>query len=433
MLARKGLKVVVAERDSSPGGRCVTRQFHPGFFASPYADEVAAIPADIFRALDLARRGVILAPPGEPTPVPEADAIRAAVVARAMEDAAAPPRRGLFATPPPVRPWPGEDLAARPLAELAGEAASGCVCDPALAGSALWLLAGRPSGMPAGGLGRLGAALRQAAEEAGAEISCGLEATDIRRRRGRVVGVGLADGNEFAARAVVSTLDVKRTFLSLFAWNDLPRPLVERVGGFRPAPGTARLLVALEALPESQGDLRRPIRLTSDPPGEAYHAWRSAAVPARPPAVLRVVSAVDPFLAPDGAAVLTVTLGAVPHAPFDGAWTKDKRDRLREAALAAVEEALPGTAARVKATELLVPPDTENLLGITGGDLWGGDLAAAQMLAFRPFAECRGTRTPVEGVYLAGPSSALGPLATCASGVAAACAVAADIAAGRLK
>jgi phytoene dehydrogenase-like protein len=55
------------------------------------------------------------------------------------------------------------------------------------------------------------------------------------------------------------------------------------------------------------------------------------------------------------------------------------------------------------------------------------------MLGFRPFADCRGTRTPVEGLYLAGPSSVLGPLATCIAGVAAARAVMADFAAGRLK
>jgi phytoene dehydrogenase-like protein len=54
------------------------------------------------------------------------------------------------------------------------------------------------------------------------------------------------------------------------------------------------------------------------------------------------------------------------------------------------------------------------------------------MLGLRPFADFSGTRTPVEGLYLAGPSSALGPLASCASGVAAARALVADLAAGRL-
>jgi phytoene dehydrogenase-like protein len=428
-LARRGLTVFVAERDSRCGGRCITREFHPGFRASPYADVLAPVPDSIFRALDLARRGAVFMPAvREPGLEPQ----RRAAIARVLADAAEPlPRRRWFAAPPPRQPWPGEELAVRPLAGLAAGPPAWPVCDPGLEGSALALLAGGDGGMVAGGLGRLGGALLAAAKDAGAEISCGLEVTDIRRRRGRVAGVCLADGTEIAARAVVSTLDVKRTFLSLFAWNELPKPVVERAAAFRPAPGTARLLVALKALPAAAG-AGAPLYLSPDE-APAYRAWRSGAVPRHPPLVARLVSAVDPSLAPDGAATLTVTAGGIPHAPFDGAWTHDKRERLREEMLATVEAALPGLREAVAASVLLVPPDFENQLGITAGDLWGGELAPDQMLAFRPFADCGGTRTPVAGLYLAGPSSALGPIATCASGVAAAAALAADLAAGRLR
>lgn len=429
-LAARGLKVIVAERDARPGGRCTTREFAPGFRASPFADELPAIPAEIFRTLDLARRGAILAC-RERARGP-ADTVRDAVIARVMADAELPQRHRWFKLAPEHQPWPGEDYAARSLTGFgtAPELELSALCDPDLIGTALNLLAGPPGGMPLGGLGRLGAALRSAAEESGAEISCGLEVSDIRRRRGRAVAVGLADGSEIAARAVISTLDLKRTFLSFFAWNELPKPFVERVGAFRAAPGIARLLIAVDAPPDSMP--RRPIRIPASA-AEAYRAWRSGIVPEHPPAVLRVVSAVDPFLAPEGAATLTLTLGAVPHSPFDGAWTHDKRNKLRDIALALVDAVLPGTSAKVRATELIVPPDIESQLALTEGDLMGGELTATQMLGFRPFPECRGARTPVDGVYLAGPSSTLGPLATCASGVAAARAVLADMAAGRLR
>jgi phytoene dehydrogenase-like protein len=434
-LAARGLSVIAVERAAQPGGRCATLEFHPGHRASPYADELPAIPAALFRAFDLARRGVILA--GERLPGP-GDGLREAILARVMADAAGVAPRGLFTRKTPPLPWPGEELAARALSDygpVSGVPAGG-LCDPSLPGSALSLLTGPPGGMPAGGLGRLAEALRAAAEEAGAEISCGLEATDIRRKRGRAVAIALADGSEIAARAFISTLDLKRSFLTLFAWNELPKALVERIAAFRPAPGTARLLLALEAPPETAEPLRHPLPVLCAPLEEAWRAWRSAAIPEHPPAVLRLVSAVDPSLAPDGGATLTVTLSGIPHTPFDGAWTYEKRIRLREAALALVETALPGTAAKVKAAELIVPPDIENRLALSDGDLLGGELSATQMLGFRSFAgfgpECRGPRTPVEGFYLAGPSSALGPLASCASGVAAACAVLADLKAGRL-
>ena len=398
-LAARGLKVIVVERDARPGGRCATRQFHPGFRASVFADELPEIPLGIFRALDLARRGVILSSMPQFDP---ADAVRAQVLARAMGDAETVHQRGLFARrPAPPQPWPGEELASRSLAEHGAPAPlDGRLCDPSAR-----------------------------------TISCGIEVTDIRRKRGRAVAAGLADGSEVAARAFVSTLDLRRTFLSLFAWNELPRALVDRVGAFRTAPGVARLLVALAAPPETADRemLRPPIQVTPAHAAKAYCDWRAGTVPERPPATLRLVSAVDPFLAPDGCATLTVTLGAIPHTLFDGAWTHEKRNRLRDTALAIAEQALPGIAARVKAAELIVPPDIESQLGVSEGDLLGGDLSATQMLGYRPFPECSGTRTPVEGLYLAGPSSTLGPLMTCASGVAAATAVLADMRAGRLK
>ena len=218
----------------------------------------------------------------------------------------------------------------------------------------------------------------------------------------------------------------------------MPRSVADRVGGFRASPGIARLLLALSAtppLPEGTDALamRGPLFLSPGGFDQAHRAWLSGAVPNALPLLLRVVSAMDPSLAPVGAACMTVTLGAVPHTLFDGAWTRDKRDQLREATLAAIEAALPGTSSLVVGAELIVPPDFENMLGVTGGDLTGGEVAADQMLRFRPFADCAGTRTPIEGLYLAGPSSALAPFATCASGVAAAHAVIADLAAGTLK
>jgi phytoene dehydrogenase-like protein len=423
-LAAAGHKVVLLERAEHCGGRCTTREFHPGFRASPFCDEIAPIPPAIFRALDLARRGAIFFPPAA------AGRFRARAseaVARAFADAMLAPQPRWFGAASETAAWPGQELARLSLAEAldgadCAQALSGRAADPSLRGSALHLLAPGTGGSGAviGGLATLAAALEAAARAAGAEILLGLEAADIRHHKHRATGVRLADGTEIEARAVISTLDLRRTFFSLFAWKDLPKAAIERVSQFRHAAATARLLLALDA----PAAMDAPIHTSGF--ANAVAAWRSATVPERPPMTLRLVSAGDPSLAPAGQAVMTATLGCIPHHLFDGAWTHEKRQALRERTLAQIEALLPGTAAHVLASDLIVPPDIEEALGVSEGDLDGGEIAPDQMFALRGFEDHPGGRTPIAGLYLGGHSSPMGPFASCAAGVAAARAVMAD-------
>jgi phytoene dehydrogenase-like protein len=421
-LASAGRKVVVLERAEACGGRCTTRVFHPGFRASPFRDEVAPIPADIFRALDLARHGAIFMAGTQEHP------LTAEARVRAFADAARAAQHGWFSTHAAAAPWPGEILSERALDEIPdaaiADALSGRAADPGMTGSALHQLTPGlgGSGIVMGGLAALASALEASARRTGAEIRLGLEASDIRHHRGRATGVRLADGSEVEARAVISTLDLRRTFFSLFAWKDLPKSAIERVSRYRHAAATARLFIALDTPPA----MARRVHLPGSP--DACAAWRSGTVPDAPPVTLDLVSAADPSLAPVGQAVLTATLGCIPHHLFDGAWTHEKREALRTATLARIEALLPGTAEHVLASQLIVPPDIEETLGVSEGDLDGGEFAPDQMFALRGFAEHPGGRTPIAGLYLGGHASPAGPFGTCAAGVAAARAVMADLA-----
>jgi phytoene dehydrogenase-like protein len=101
---------------------------------------------------------------------------------------------------------------------------------------------------------------------------------------------------------------------------------------------------------------------------------------------------------------------------------------LQHRVVEAIDGVFPGLSARIAGVKLIAPPDIEEALGLTDGDLWGGEIAADQMFELRPWSG--GPRTPIKGVYLAGPSSATGPLATCSAGVIAAYAIAADLGRG---
>jgi len=447
-LARAGLSVAVFERAERVGGRCAMREFHPGFRASPFCDEIAPIPAAIFRALDLARHGAIFMPPADLA----GDRLRAAIQKRiaahcayALENAKQPQKHDWLGRSVGLTPWHRDSWSARSLSDVLEEALpdeksracalaatlDGRTADPDRGGSALHLLAPRTgSGMTMGGLETVANALQASAQVAGATFSLGLEVTDVRLAKHRATGIRGADGTEVEARAVISTLDLKRTFLALFAWKELPEAVARRTSAFRHAPASARLLLALDAPPDMP---EGPVSVPSCSAAQAYAAWRTGTMPDPLPMALRWVSATDPRLAPSGKAVLTVTLGAVPYQLFDGAWANEKRMALRERALAQIEAALPGLSKRVLAAELIMPPDIEDALGVTQGDLDGGEIAPDQMFAQRSFAQCDAGRTPINGLYLGGRSAPAGPLGSCVAGVVAAHAVMSDLAGGRLR
>ena len=296
-LARAGFQVIVLEKASAPGGRATTREFHPGFRASPYTDELPAIPSRLYRSLDLARHGAILAPSPASMLISDsgtslifADAARAArtlpqaarsgflafreeveALRRAVEERVsspgAPTPRRWFAWPRATRdgPWPIESWTRASLHDvlrprmpdpllrlhLAADAVSGRAVSPFLAGTALHALAPGIglSGRTAGGLGRLGRTLADIARQAGAVIRCDAEVTEIGVKHGRATAI-VVGGEDIAARAFLSTLDVKRTMLGLIASSELPQSVAKRVGYFRMAGQAARVLFALDAPPD---------------------------------------------------------------------------------------------------------------------------------------------------------------------------------------
>jgi phytoene dehydrogenase-like protein len=226
----------------------------------------------------------------------------------------------------------------------------------------------------------------------------------------------------------------------LFDWKGLPEAQVKQAAQFRMRGQSARVLFALDAVShfsfvqDAPDAARGPIHVISslEALSQAHDSWRGGTLPEQVPVTLRVPTLSDPRLAPSGKAVLTATLSAIPARLFDGPWTPDKRAILVKAALLAADTAAPGTSARVLASEVIVAPDIEETLGLTEGDLEGGELAPDQAFSFRPWPGTDGGRTAIRGFYLAGSSAAPSPYLTGASGERAALTMLADLKSGGL-
>ncbi len=78
-----------------------------------------------------------------------------------------------------------------------------------------------------GGSHRLSSALHKSVVQAGGTILDTSEVVRVKTAGGKAVGVVLADGSEIDAKAVVSTLDPKQSFLDFFGKDELPEHVVE--------------------------------------------------------------------------------------------------------------------------------------------------------------------------------------------------------------
>jgi len=292
-----------------------------------------------------------------------------------------------------------------------------------------------------GGLGRLGRTLADIARQAGVVIRCDAEIIEIGLRHGRATTL-VVGGEDIAARAFLSTLDVKRTMLGLIASSELPPSVAKRVGYFRMAGQAARVLFALDAPPDfsPSGDTpdaaSGPIHVLGSMKSLtlAHDLWRAGKLADEPLVTLRLPSLADPRLAPIGKAVMTATISAVPWR-MSGSWEEPKREQLAAIALSAAERAIPGIASLVLAQQVIVGADVEQALGATEGDLDGGEIAADQILDSRPVrgAEWRDGRTPIASLFLAGRSSGASPFLLGASGNLAARAIIADLKTGTTR
>ena len=107
----------------------------------------------------------------------------------------------------------------------------------------------RTAGFVRGGMGELAQALARAARQHGAEIRAGIAVEKVVTKDGVATGVALQNGDEIAAKVVVSNADVKRTFLKLVEPTYLDPLFLLQVKNIRSRGTVAKVNLALDILP----------------------------------------------------------------------------------------------------------------------------------------------------------------------------------------
>jgi phytoene dehydrogenase-like protein len=290
-----------------------------------------------------------------------------------------------------------------------------------------------------GGTKSLAIGLFRAGARAGAQYRT---VADVQRIQAGVPGelqVACRDGREFTARAVVSTLDPKTTFLELVETTMVPDAVRQAAAAWRldpTGPFTAHFGIKGEppevATEEASRALIQVLGFENAAAvGEHLDAVADGRLPASPAGHLTVTTRHDPTQAAPGPYGPLHTLRFQTMAPYehpDGAW-----DRQRTEYRSRCWEFATGHTSGLDRAQLLFafadsPRDIERRFRTTRrGSVRQGALVRSQTFANRPHPDCSTTRTPIEGLYLAGGGVHPGVPGSLAGGYNAAGAVCSDL------
>ena len=267
----------------------------------------------------------------------------------------------------------------------------------------------RAWGFAKGGTGGISEAIASAARTFGAEIRTEAEVSQVVVKNGRATGVALADGTELKARVVVSALDPNLTFLKLLDPRQLPDDLVQGVRQFRFRGSSGKVNLALSELPDftclpGRGPhLRGAISISPsiDYLERAYDDAKYGEFSRRPYMDVIIPSMIDPQMAPPGKHVMSCFVQYAPY-QLNGGWDDAKREAFGDTVIDTLAEYAPNLKSAIIHRQVLTPKDMEDMVGLTEGNIFQGELALQQLFFLRPLPQWAKYRTPVKRFYQCG-------------------------------
>jgi phytoene dehydrogenase-like protein len=264
-------------------------------------------------------------------------------------------------------------------------------------------------GFPAGGMGGVSRALRDAAVANGATVRTDAAVARIDVRDGRVRGVTLESGEEIRADIVVAATHPKITFLEHIDRNDLPDDFVTRMEAWRSRSGTVKVNVAVDRLPEFSAkpgfdpEVHGGTIVLAESLDDIEGAFQDA-VAGRPASLpfadICIPSVFDPTLAPEGKHVVSMFTQWVPHT-FANESDRAALDSYADRVIARLDAVAPGFTDSILHRQVIGPYEMEHEYGLVGGNIFHGELSPDQMFHMRPAPGYADFRTPIAGLYQA--------------------------------
>jgi phytoene dehydrogenase-like protein len=276
-----------------------------------------------------------------------------------------------------------------------------------------------------GGPGALADALAAAARGFGAEIRTDTEVVRVVTKDHRAIGVALANGEEIAARAIVSGADPKSTLTTLVDPIELGPHLRWRATNIRTPGAVSKVNLALSRLPSFAG--ADPERLAGriviapsiDYLERGFDASKYGRVSDEPYLEATIPTLSDPTLAPGGTHVMSVVAQWTPYELRESDWSAEQ-ERLADVVVKTMERYAPGLGELVRARQVMTPVDLGNEYGLSGGHVYHAEPGLDQFFAWRPLFGHARYRFGLPGLYLCGSGAHPGGGVTGAPGANAA-------------
>jgi phytoene dehydrogenase-like protein len=264
-----------------------------------------------------------------------------------------------------------------------------------------------------GGMGTVTQALAKSFESVGGTILTKAEVDKIVVRDGKVQGVALSDGREFNAKRVISNCDPHRTFLKMMDEKDLPEDFIREVKGIRFRSGVIKINLGLGELPDftampgkTLGPQHRGtihIAPTMDYMEKAFEDAKRGFPSESPVIEMTIPSSADNTLTPPGKHLMSMFIQYAPYHRKDGKqWDKAGKDEFANRVFDIVNEYAPNFKKSVEHCQVISPVDLEKDFGLTGGNIFHGEMTLDQLFFMRPLPKYANFRTPIDNLYLCG-------------------------------
>ena len=275
------------------------------------------------------------------------------------------------------------------------------------------LFRSRSWGLSRGGTGAVSNAIAAAAREHGVEIRTEAPVSRILTKNGRTTGVVLENGDEIAAKVVVSSVDPNLTFLKFMDERELPPDFVEGVRRYKFRGSSGKVNLALDALPNFTcmpgpgPHLRGAISISPsiDYMERAYDDAKYGQFSRHPYIDMVIPSLTDPSVAPPGKHVMSCFVQYAPYHLRDGVWDDRQREAFGDAVINAIAEYAPNIKDIILHRQVLTPLDIERDFGLTEGNIFQGELTLEQLFFLRPVPGWAQYTTPIDRLYMCGSAT----------------------------